>query len=159
MTEQMIEQEGFVATVAMAARPERVFEALTTLDGLAGWWTPAVGGTPTAGGEITFRFGDQAIVMRVAHVDPPASVVWTCVSHSKFPEWRDSTLRFDLRPHGDEHTWLAFQHVGLAPRLECYSQCEAGWHHYLASLAADVAGNGGSPWGTPTWRPAPRPQT
>jgi uncharacterized protein YndB with AHSA1/START domain len=33
---------------------ERVFDALTTLEGLAGWWTSLVSGTPTAGGKVEF---------------------------------------------------------------------------------------------------------
>ncbi len=42
-----------------AAPREAVFDALTTLDGLAGWWTSLVTGTPTAGGTIEFRFATR----------------------------------------------------------------------------------------------------
>ncbi len=41
------------------ARRQNVFDALTTLNGLAGWWTTQTGGDPKPGGVIEFRFGEQ----------------------------------------------------------------------------------------------------
>jgi hypothetical protein len=80
--------------------------------------------------------------------------VWTCLSHTRFPEWQHTTLFFDMLPHHDGTTGLVFRHLGLVPDLECHSLCANGWDHYLASLAGHVAGGGGSPWRSPTWRPA-----
>jgi uncharacterized protein YndB with AHSA1/START domain len=154
MTTTPVNDEGYAAEVAIAAPPDRVFEALITLDGLAGWWTPTVSGHTDPGGQITFHFANESVVMRVDQATPPISVVWTCLSHSKFPEWRDTTLAFEIRRQDAGFTLLAFRHVGLVAGLDCYSLCSAGWDHYLRSLAAHVVGDGGSPWGTPTWRPA-----
>ncbi|MBV9920041.1 MAG: hypothetical protein JOY78_04175 [Pseudonocardia sp.] len=42
-----------------------VLAAPTTLDALAGGWTPVVAGSPAPGGELTFRFGDRSTAMRV----------------------------------------------------------------------------------------------
>jgi uncharacterized protein YndB with AHSA1/START domain/DNA-binding transcriptional ArsR family regulator len=143
----LLETPGYTNEVTVAAPPARVFAALTTADGLASWWTPAV---EASGGELTFRFDEQRITMRIDEADPVSSVVWTCVGHSKFPEWRGTTLRFALS--GDETTVLRFTHLGLEPELECYGTCSRGWDHYLASLVGAVTGAGGSPWvsGGPT---------
>jgi uncharacterized protein YndB with AHSA1/START domain len=154
VTERLVNDEDYASEVAIPAPPERIFQALTTLDGLAGWWTPTVSGRADAGGQITFGFADESVVMRVDETTPPTSVVWTCLSHSKFPEWRDTTLAFAVRPQDDNSALLAFRHAGLVAGLDCYTTCSAGWDHYLRSLAAHVVGDGGSPWGTPTWRPA-----
>ena len=146
---------GYAADGVIDAPADRVFGALTTLDGLAGWWTPAVAGTPEAGGEITFGFDDQRIVMRVDRSDAPNEVMWTCLVHDKFADWQGTTIRFELGPVDDTSTGLHFHHVGLVPVLECHGQCSLGWDHYLASLTAYAVGGSGSPWGTATWRPAP----
>jgi uncharacterized protein YndB with AHSA1/START domain/DNA-binding transcriptional ArsR family regulator len=164
------DESGYGADVTIAAPRARVLAALSTLDGLAGWWTPTVSGDPTPGGEITFTFGDANAVMRVDRVDglivrsgtepvvrsgtepvvrsgtEPASVVWTCLSSSALPEWSGTTIHFDLVDRGSDTTLLEFRHVGLVPAFECFSQCELGWGHFLPSLAALAAGAEASPW-------------
>ncbi len=37
--------------------PDQVYDALTTVDGLAGWWTDRTTGDPDIGGTLEFRFG------------------------------------------------------------------------------------------------------
>ena len=36
--------------------PEKVYDALTTVEGLAGWWTDDTSGTEDVGGVLEFRF-------------------------------------------------------------------------------------------------------
>ena len=142
------DERGYGADVTIAAPRARVLAALTTLDGLAGWWTPTVTGDPTPGGEITFTFGDETAVMRVERVDAQNAVVWTCLSSSAVPEWSGTTIHFDLVERGSDATSMEFRHVGLVPAFECFSRCELGWGHFLPSLAALASGEGGSPWGS-----------
>ena len=143
---------GYAAEVRIDAPRERVFEALTTLDGLAGWWVPDVTGSPEPGGQLTFSFGGERIVLQVDRAEAPTVVVWTCLEHSKFPEWSNTTLTFDLRGPDADSTALVFRHVGLVPALDCYSLCAGGWDHYLASLASHATGDGGTPWGSEQWK-------
>ena len=126
---------------------ERVFDALTTLDGLAGWWTPLVSGTPWAGGEITFGFSglEEKIVMRVEQTTPPSTVVWTCLVHTGHPEWHDTRIIFELA-HDEAASQLSFRHIGLTPSLGCYETCESGWDHFLASLLRYSQDGTGSPF-------------
>jgi uncharacterized protein YndB with AHSA1/START domain len=132
--------------VTVDAPPAKVIEALTTTEGLAGWWTPA---PELRGDRLTLRFDDQRIVMRVDEAGP-STVAWTCLEHSAFPEWRGTTLRFALSGAGP--TTLRFAHLGLEPECDCYGACSVGWDRYLASLARHAAGAGGTPWvsGGPT---------
>src|SRR5262249_28174324 len=60
----------------VAAPPSAVYEALTTLEGIAGWWTPLVEGVPTAGGQIRLVFASvgERIVMRVLETRPETAV-------------------------------------------------------------------------------------
>jgi uncharacterized protein YndB with AHSA1/START domain len=145
---------GVYAEVGITASPGRVYEALTTLDGLAGWWTPMVTGDPHAGGQVVCGFGNQRIVVRVTEATCPTRVRWACLEHSKFPEWDGTNLRFDIRPDDQGGGVVAFEHAGLLTSLSCFPACSVGWRHYLASLSAYVSTGQGIPWGTPDWRPA-----
>ena len=88
--------EGFGVQMAGAASVADVVADLTTLDGLASWWTPDVTGSPAPGGELTFRFrGGLPTVMRVEHVDPTGLVVWTCTACGTFADWVGTSLWFD----------------------------------------------------------------
>jgi uncharacterized protein YndB with AHSA1/START domain len=80
------------------APAERVFDALTTLDGIAGWWTANATGTPTTGGTIELRFKglDEKIPMRVEQASRPTTVVCTCLLHTGHPEWQGTTIFFEL---------------------------------------------------------------
>jgi uncharacterized protein YndB with AHSA1/START domain len=148
--------DGFSSRRVVAAAPCRVLDALTTLDGLAGWWTPTVSGDPSASGIIDFVFGNEHVGMRVERADAD-SIVWRCVRHSKFPEWADTTIRFALgepTASAGTRTQVTFHHDGLVSTLDCYGLCARGWQRYLDSLTAYVETGAGSPWGTETWRPA-----
>ena len=138
----------------MDAAPEVLFAALTTLDGLGAWWTPTVTGRPSEGGEVTFAFGDETVTMHVDRAEPFRLVRWTCLAHTRFPEWRGTSLQFDIGPAAGGRSVLAFRHTGLVPDLECYGVCSQGWTHYVTSLATHVGGDGGRPWGSAMWRPA-----
>jgi uncharacterized protein YndB with AHSA1/START domain len=127
--------------------PERVFDALTTLDGLAGWWTTLLAGDPAAGGQVEFRFRgmDEKIVMRVDEASRPTRVGWTCLAHSGHPEWEGTTIAFELlRLNG--LTCLRFRHAGLTVDLDCYKVCKAGWDRFLASLLDYAATGHGRPF-------------
>ena len=89
--------------------------------------------------------------MRVDRADRPEAVAWSCISHTKFPDWNGTTPTFELRARDEASTIVAFRHAGLVPDLDCYTTCARGWNHYLASLTAYVEGKGGSPYGSEEW--------
>jgi hypothetical protein len=113
---------------------EQVFDAIATVDGLRGWWTPIVSGSQV------LRFGfeglSEEIVMRVDGADRPSAVTWTCVRHTGCPEWDGTTLRFDV-----EEGELRFRHAGVPAEL-----VRRGWDHFLASLVALVERGAGTPF-------------
>jgi uncharacterized protein YndB with AHSA1/START domain len=130
------------------APSERIFDALATLDGLAGWWTPIVRGTPTTDGEIEFGFPglDEKIVMRVDEAKRPSSVVWRCLTHTGHPEWQGTTIVFELAKDEHQSAVLKFRHIGLSPTLNCYQTCESGWDHFLTSLLNYAEQGEGTPF-------------
>jgi uncharacterized protein YndB with AHSA1/START domain len=140
---ELLDQD-YESQLTLAASADVVFDALTTTDGLAAWWTPVTGNGLT-GGELTFSFGPVAeAVMRVDSAERGVGVRWTstaCVQE----DWVGTTLHFDIRAMPDAVTELHFRHAGLTPRLECFSDCKSGWDHFIPSLRAYVETGSGNP--------------
>lgn len=129
------------AEVRIAAPIDAVFAAVSSVDGLRGWWTTDVGGSPEPGGELRFTFTDGMAVMRVEERTPsapgrPAVERWTCLGHTGQPEWDKTTVTFRLTEVGPGATRLEFTHGGLRPPLDCYGHCSAGWSYLMGSLAS-----------------------
>jgi uncharacterized protein YndB with AHSA1/START domain len=138
----------YAREIAFDAPIEQVFNALTKLDRLAGWWTPIVSGNPATGGEIRFGFAglDEEILMRVEEARHPSLAIWSCLTHTRHPEWEGTRILFQLEGESDRAGLLRFRHTGLIPQLSCYETCENGWDHFLGSLL-DYAEHGtGSPF-------------
>ena len=95
--------------------PEKVYEALTTVDGLAGWWTTDTHGDPELGGKIEFRFPQGGFDMEVAELVPGQLVRWRVVDGP--PEWLGTTIDWRLsRTEG--FTIVRFTHAGWAEPVE-----------------------------------------
>jgi uncharacterized protein YndB with AHSA1/START domain len=103
MSTPVTSDRDFTREVVHDAPSERIFDALATLDGLAGWWTPIVRATPTVGGKLEFGFAglDEKIVMHVDEARRPSSVVWRCLTHTGHPEWQGSLLNYAEHGKGD----------------------------------------------------------
>ena len=66
-------------TESFDATPERVFAALTTLDGVKGWHTPTATGSGDVGTEWVFSFADHPeFGWEVVTSEAPSTVVWRC---------------------------------------------------------------------------------
>jgi uncharacterized protein YndB with AHSA1/START domain len=145
------EAASYTKIQRVASSRERVYDALTTLEGLRGWWTPIVSGSGLGGGELRFDFEglDEQIVMQVELAVRPVSVRWHCVRHTSLPDWADTTLDFGLVERSPSACEIHFQHRGLTPKLDCYDSCSAGWDYFLASIARFVASGHGSPYRNP----------
>ena len=132
-------------TVEINATRDHVHAALTTLDGLAGWWTPTVAGDPTAGGTIDFTFGgDFNPDMRVDRADSD-HVAWTCVAGHD--NWAENRFTFELR--GSSPVSLRFtQHYARELDDDTYGTYNFNWGYYLDSLRLLAETGAGKPYGT-----------
>jgi hypothetical protein len=139
--------QDYTSQLTLAASADAVFDALTTVEGLAGWWT-AVTGDGLTGGELTFSFGPAAqAVMRVDAAERGVGVRWTPLS-CVLEDWVGTTLHFDIEPRAAGGTELRFRHAGLA-QLECFDECRTSWDHFIVtSLAAYVETGTGHPNGS-----------
>lgn len=115
------------------ASPDKVFEALTTSEGLAGWWSRDVREAQGVGGLVRFRFLEGFNpVMEVTRQEQGRSVAWKCIDgHDK---WWDNTFSFDIRPNDDESDLMFIQEYAIGLSDEDYGQYNFNWGYYLGSL-------------------------
>lgn len=143
----------FTCKVDFSVSPSTVYRALTTQEGLAGWWTTDCEVGRQVGDRSIFRFGRTYNVMKIAGLVPDREVRWECVEqHHDSPgvkrtdEWAGTAVAFRLTAKEDGGTALYFEHRGLRPGLECYDVCERGWNYFLqGSLKRYVETGTGQP--------------
>jgi uncharacterized protein YndB with AHSA1/START domain len=124
------------------ATPTQVYDALTTLDGLSGWWAEKTTGETAVGGVIEFRFAPGGFDMRVVELDPGRLVRWEVVDGPA--EWLGTTIRWDLRQDG-EWVIVLFRHEGWREPVEFMHHCSTKWATYLMSLKQLVETGEGAP--------------
>jgi hypothetical protein len=118
------------------------YQALTTLEGLSGWWTNNTQGQGEVGGVLQFRFGAGGIDMKVLKLQPAKHVLWQVVDGPK--EWIGTRVSFDLKQEGD-WTIVLFEHQGWKEPVEFMHHCSTKWAVFLLSLKSLLETGGGSP--------------
>jgi uncharacterized protein YndB with AHSA1/START domain len=135
-------------TIRVKAHPEALFDALTSVSGLAAWWT-RVTGSGDAGGELKFFFDSpEPCVMHVDQATRPTSVQWTVAACNFLPDWVGTRPTFTITPVDGDASELQFRHHGLTPELDCIEMCTRGWNHFLESLREYVGVGRGMPHGS-----------
>ena len=134
--------------IGVKATPEAVFNTLSTLEGLAGWWTSDTVGDPRPGGVLTFSFmtpsGDLLgrMVFSVDAISQVSAVRWTCLEGP--PDWVGTSVTFDLSVH-DGQTIVLFGHRGWSEASESMAHCSMKWAVFLLSLREFVETGKGRP--------------
>ncbi len=131
--------------VGIAAPQGRVYETLTTLDGLSQWWTRQLDGDPAVGGRLSFFFGgpEPAVVMEVTEAAPADRVAWRCVVGPD--DWVGTTIAFELASSENE-TVLLFDHAGWREPTEMQAHCSTKWALFLLGLKASLEGGRATPY-------------
>jgi len=124
--------------VGIGARPERVFEALTTTAGLRGWWMADASGDADAGDTIDFGF----CKMRVIDAEPDELVRWHCLEGPA--EWIYTEIGFRL-VWKDGQTFVLFSHSDWKEPVEFMHHCSTKWATFLLSLRDFVERGEGRP--------------
>lgn len=121
---------------------DNAYKALTTLEGLSGWWTTDTQGKNDVGGVIRFRFGAGGIDMKVLELQPAKRVLWQVVGGPA--EWIDTKASFELRQEGD-WTIVLFKHQGWKEPVEFMHHCSTKWAVFLLSLKSLLETGKGAP--------------
>lgn len=128
------------------ATPENIFHALTTSDGIAGWWSNHVIAEPKVGSLTEVRFENGGVFhMEITNLEVGRKVYWS-VKLSPH-DWEGSTITWDLTPTS-QGTKLHFgQHnLFVGPTGYSIEEGSAGWDYFLASLKSYLETGKGTPY-------------
>jgi uncharacterized protein YndB with AHSA1/START domain len=129
--------------LSIAASDKAVYEAITTPEGLASWWTEDLDVPGRIGSVSTFRFRSGAYnQMRVLQLVPYRRVEWECVDGAE--DWVGTRVIFRL----DEQmraTRLHFVHSGWLSPTVYMASCNYQWGVHLTSLKRYCEQGRGSP--------------
>jgi uncharacterized protein YndB with AHSA1/START domain len=137
-----------VHRVGIKAPIADVYRALSTIDGLAGWWTRETTGTSAPGESINFEFssptGEQvgSMTMAVTALVPDQEVRWHCTAGPA--EWVGTYLEFKLTEDGD-YSIVNFGHKNWREAVEFTGHCSTKWAVFLLSLKAMLETGQGQP--------------
>jgi uncharacterized protein YndB with AHSA1/START domain len=131
-----------IHTVTVQAPAAEVYRALTTEDGLSGWWTKEV---RVDGDTIRFTFEDPFHpVMRVTERDEPRRVAWAFESGHQ--PWAGSTFTFDLEQQNGGTGLLFRMSYGQDLPDQQYGVYNFNWAYYLESLRLLCSEGAGKPF-------------
>jgi len=149
----------------IAGPAETVYRAITTQEGLAGWWTPDVTAKPEVNSVAHFPFGPSYFKeMKITALAPSKAVAWDCIKGAD--EWVGTTLCFKLesgekealrRSHPEQagqlqqakdapQTLLSFSHDGWKAYSPMFAECSYTWGQFLRSLKLYCETGKGRPW-------------
>jgi uncharacterized protein YndB with AHSA1/START domain len=139
---------NIVHRIGIKSPASKVYKALTSLDGLAHWWTEEVQGDEKIGGKIEFTFKSKtgapigAMVMQVQELIDQKDVRWRCVDGPK--EWIGTDITFQLSEK-DNQTIVLFGHRNWREEVEFTYHCSMKWATFLLSLREYVETGKGKP--------------
>ncbi len=131
--------------ISIDAPPARVFDAVTTAQGLSSWWTSDVEADAAVGDVSVFGFNDRSVVfrMRVDELAAPHCVRWTCVGD--FPEWEGTRIEFRIEETDEGQSNLTFTHAGWESTEGFFRQCNTDWGRLMYYLKDYLEGRGKGP--------------
>lgn len=135
--------------ILINASPQRVYQAVTTPEGLSGWWTEDA--EQHEEGILLLGFYDRTTVykMHIDNLEPARSVQWTCETGQ---EWEGTRLCFELEPAANDSTILTFTHANWRVPSSFFYECNSTWGELMYRLKAYAEGNEPGPHFTKTGR-------
>ena len=133
----------YSTTVRIEAPADTVFEAITTPEAIAAWWSPVTGSGLT-GGDLRFPMvADQPpLLIHVDEASGPSTVRWTVVECTFMEDWVGTRPTFTITAIDDAACQLTFNHVGLSDELECKDMCSRSWDHFVRTSLRELAEGG-----------------
>ena len=134
--------------VGIKAPLQKVYDALSRIEGIAGWWTEHTTGTSEVGKSIVVRFHSQdgkeigSMNMEVKILEPGKKVHWKFTEGPA--EWIGTDAIFELHQEG-EYTVIIFSHKNWREHVEFTAHCSMKWAIFLLSLKEYVETGRGRP--------------
>jgi uncharacterized protein YndB with AHSA1/START domain len=128
--------------VVIKTTPERIYNAVTTKEGIESWWCKNTTAKPELGFVNIFTFDKNRIEMKVTELAPGKKVKWECTGI--IDEWIGTSVSFDLQEK-EGKTILRFTHGGWKAVTDMFAGCSYDWAQFLKSLKSFCETGVGSP--------------
>jgi uncharacterized protein YndB with AHSA1/START domain len=139
---------NIVHRIGIKAPASKVYAALSTIDGVAGWWSEKTTGSSKVGGNFAVRFhtpsGEEigGFEIDVLELVPEQKVRWRVKAGPA--EWVGTDIEFALSRQ-DDYTIVMFGHRKWREEVEFMGHCSTKWAVYLLSLRELVETGKGKP--------------
>lgn len=139
---------NIVHRVGIKAPPHKVYEALSTIEGVSGWWTKNTSGDYQVGKIITARFfsSDENEIgkmdIEVKAMEKDKLVRWSFIDGPK--EWIGTEVIFELKQDAD-FSIVLFTHSNWREQIEFTAHCSMKWGTFMLSLREFVETGKGKP--------------
>lgn len=134
--------------ITIKAPLAQVYAAVSTVGGVAGWWTKATTGESKQGGSMQVLFRSPAgnevgkMEFELAQLAPHEGVQWRF--NAGPAEWIGTDVTFRVSRVGDE-TLVLFGHNNWREAVEFTAHCSMKWATFLLSLRDFVETGKGKP--------------
>ncbi|EQA43171.1 hypothetical protein LEP1GSC050_1335 [Leptospira broomii serovar Hurstbridge str. 5399] len=113
--------------VGIASPIKKVFEGISSIDGLRHWWVSDTKGNAELNSTILLGFCD----LKVIELQPYQSIKWRCIRGPE--EWLDTEIKFRLE-YKENQTFVIFTHANWKNPVEFMHHCSTKWATFLLSL-------------------------
>jgi len=117
--------------VGIASTPDKVYQAIATLDGLSHWWIVGTTGDTKVGGTIKFLPEGGGFSMQVLAAQLGKLVKWKCIDGPE--EWIGTEVTFRLEEK-EGQVFVLFSHSNWKEPVEFMHHCSTKWAIFLMSL-------------------------
>lgn len=134
--------EAIKHNVVIKTPPEKVYQAVTTQEGLASWWCKQTTAKPEIGFVNIFTFGQFRNEMKVTDLTPNKRAAWECIN--SIEEWIGTSISFELEERNG-NTLLRFTHGGWRAVTDTFAGCNYDWGRFIKSLKSFCETGTGEP--------------
>ncbi len=117
--------------LTIKAAPGKVYDAISTQEGIANWWCKNTIAKPEIGFMNVFTFGKIRNEFEVMDLKPGKRVEWKGIN--SIDEWIGTHVSFDLEEK-EGNTILRFAHSDWKAMTETYAVCTYDWSRFITSL-------------------------
>ena len=128
--------------------PGTIYSAVSTPQGIKGWWCEDSEITNEVGGINTLHFLKEGkpvdMKFKIDEMSPDGKVIWTCIENAN-PTWIGTTLTYEFDKNGEFdliHGNFDDKWKGSDP----FKSTEEGWKHIMHSLKSYCETGKGEPW-------------
>ena len=133
------------------ATPETVYKAVSTLEGIKGWWSKDCSVGEKEGTSSNLKFDKQGNIVemgfKTTHLNPNKKVLWECTSNPN-PAWLGTRISTEIS-ETESGCSVLFSHRNFDEKWagqEPFEMTKQGWEHFVKSLISYCETGTGEPW-------------